>query len=124
MLSNFAATKDRLDLRGVAFAAGASASAASDVLTLSDGGKAYHFKLAGAVGSSFTVGGDGHGGTLIEIAVAGMAQAAAAFAPQAGAGTTSSAHGSRWAPPWLTPQPRRPRLSRQFSFSAAASEPK
>jgi hypothetical protein len=54
------------------------------VLTLSDGGHAYAFNLAGAVGSSFSVTSDSHGGTLIEVGVAGMAQAAAAMAPKGG----------------------------------------
>ena len=101
-LSNFASAGEDVDLAGLAFHAGASATLAGSTLTLSDGGNAYSFKLAGNTAASYAVVSDGHGGTLIEAGLAGaavvaFAQAAAAFAPTnatnvalASAGTSSS----------------------------------
>jgi hypothetical protein len=93
VLSSFASTKDRLDLAGIAFASGATATSGTGVLKLSEGGEVYRFKLAGAIGSSFSVVDDGHGGTLIKVAVAGMVQAAASLAPSTAAATPTSSHG-------------------------------
>jgi autotransporter passenger strand-loop-strand repeat protein len=86
VISNFSGTHDFIDLRGLAYVAGASATVSGGVLTLSDGGHTYKFDLAGAIGSAGTlypVTSDGHGGTLIDPRVATFAQAAAAFSPTA-----------------------------------------
>ncbi|HZZ87896.1 MAG TPA: hypothetical protein VFE13_06125 [Caulobacteraceae bacterium] len=92
LLSNFADKHDAIDLTGLAFAPGATATASGTALVLDDGGQTFKFRLAGAVGSAFAVSDDGHGGTLVKVKVAGLAQAAAAL-PKPGAGAT--APGSR-----------------------------
>jgi len=83
VISNFSGSNDFIDLRGVAFVSGASATVSGGVLTLVDGGKTYNFTVSGSLGSVFPVTNDGHGGTLIDPHVAGFAQAAATFAPTA-----------------------------------------
>jgi autotransporter passenger strand-loop-strand repeat protein len=85
LVSNFAATNDAIDLTGLAFVAGASATANGSTLTLSDGGQNYLFSLAGSIGSSFAVSSDGHGGTLIDPRVAGFVQSLAGFSPPSAA---------------------------------------
>jgi hypothetical protein len=67
-LSNFNQTSDSLDLRGVPFSAGATATAvvsgSTSTLVVTDGANTYRFKLAGTHGA-YHVTSDGHGGTLI-----------------------------------------------------------
>jgi autotransporter passenger strand-loop-strand repeat protein/autotransporter-associated beta strand protein len=69
VISNFSGSNDFIDLRGLAFVSGASATVSGGVLTLSDGGHAYKFDLGGSIGSAGTlypVTSDGHGGALID----------------------------------------------------------
>ena len=90
VISNFSGANDDIDLRSIAFVAGASASVVGSTLTLSDGGKTYKFTLAGTIAGAYPVLSDGHGGTLIdptagapkaiEPKVVAFAHAAAAFA--------------------------------------------
>jgi autotransporter passenger strand-loop-strand repeat protein len=91
VISNFSGSHDYIDLRGLAFVSGASATVSGGVLTLSDGGHTYKFDLAGSIGSAGTlypVTSDGHGGTLIDPQVAGFVQTMAGFAPAAAASPT------------------------------------
>jgi hypothetical protein len=91
VISNFSGSHDFIDLRGLAYVAGASATVSGATLTLSDGGNTYNFDLAGAIGSAGTlypVTSDGHGGTLIDPQVAGFVQTMAGFAPAAAANVT------------------------------------
>jgi len=91
VISNFSGANDDIDLRSIAFVAGASATVVGSTLTLSDGGKTYKFTLAGTIAGAYPVLSDGHGGTLIdptagapkaiEPKVVAFAHAAAAFAP-------------------------------------------
>jgi hypothetical protein len=91
VISNFSGANDDIDLRSIAFVAGASASVVGSTLTLSDGGKTYKFTLAGTIAGAYPVLSDGYGGTLIdptagapkaiEPKVVAFAHAAAAFAP-------------------------------------------
>jgi autotransporter passenger strand-loop-strand repeat protein len=83
VISNFSAANDYIDLRSIAFVAGASATVSGKTLTLVDGGKTYKFTLAGSIGSKFPVLSDGHGGTLIDPHVARFAQATAGFSAPA-----------------------------------------
>jgi hypothetical protein len=74
--------------------AGATATYAGGVLTLTDGGNSYYFDLDGTFAGAYPVLSDGHGGTLIDpvakapkatdAKVVAFAQAAAAFAPADG----------------------------------------
>ena len=64
-ISNFNTANKAIDLRGLAFRAGAGATLSGGVLTLHDGGKSFRFNLGGFVGKSFTVAADGSGGTEI-----------------------------------------------------------
>ena len=75
MVSGFSGANDTIDLSGLAYVSVASVSLNGHALVLHDGGKGYGFHLAGAVGASFTVASDGHGGTLITANVASFAQA-------------------------------------------------
>jgi hypothetical protein len=67
-LSNFGSSGDSLDLRGVTFVSGATASVSTSggvsTLVVTDGGT-FKFKLAGTH-NAYTVTSDGHGGTLIK----------------------------------------------------------
>jgi autotransporter passenger strand-loop-strand repeat protein/autotransporter-associated beta strand protein len=87
-ISGFSGANEALDLRSIAFVAGATATVSSETLTLSDGGHSYGFNLAGAIGANFTVTSDGHGGTLINPTAAMFVQATAGFAAPKG-GTLS-----------------------------------
>jgi autotransporter passenger strand-loop-strand repeat protein len=84
-ISNFSGANDDIDLRSVAFVAGASARVSGSTLVLTDGGATYKFKLAGSIVGSFPVVSDGHGGTLIDPRVVAFTQAGASFAPSAAA---------------------------------------
>jgi len=86
-LVNFGAAGEELDLAGIAYVAGASATHVGATLVLSDGGETYTFKLADSTVGDYSVTSDGHGGTLIDPIVAQFAQAAAAFAPSDAAKT-------------------------------------
>jgi autotransporter passenger strand-loop-strand repeat protein len=66
VLSNFSGAHDDIDLRSIAFVAGASATTVGSTLVLSDGGNTYTFDLAGSLAGSYPVMSDGHGGTLID----------------------------------------------------------
>jgi autotransporter passenger strand-loop-strand repeat protein len=93
-LSNFSASIDEIDLRGVAYVSAASATLAGAELVLTDGGHSYRFDLAGAVGSAFTVTSDGFGGTLIEPRAGVFTQAAAALAPTNAASLPAGSSGT------------------------------
>jgi fibronectin-binding autotransporter adhesin len=85
-LSNFNSAHEEIDLRSIAYVAGASATIVGSTLVLSDGGKTYLFNIAGATAGAYPVLSDGHGGTLIDPTAlkpktVAFAQAAAAFAP-------------------------------------------
>jgi autotransporter passenger strand-loop-strand repeat protein len=66
VISNFSGANEDIDLRGIAFVSGASATIVGSTLVLTDGGKTYSFKLAGGVAGAYPVLSDGHGGTLID----------------------------------------------------------
>ena len=87
VISNFSGAGEDIDLRSIAFVAGASATVSGGVLVLTDGGKTYKFKLAGGIAGLYPVLSDGHGGTLIDPTVAAFVQTAAAFAPSGAAKT-------------------------------------
>ena len=89
---DFSGANEDIDLRGVAFVAGATATVSGGTLVLSDGGATYRFKLAGSIAGAYPVLSDGDGGTLIDPVpaaahtsmspkVLAFAHAAAAFAP-------------------------------------------
>ena len=85
-LSNFSGANEQIDLAGLAFVSGASATLTGSTLVLSDGGKTFDFDVAGKAAAGYTVTSDGRGGTQItaaaaDPAVARFSQAAAAFAP-------------------------------------------
>jgi autotransporter passenger strand-loop-strand repeat protein len=85
VISNFSGAREDIDLRSIAYVAGASATIVDSTLVLTDGGKTYKFNVAGTTGA-YTVTSDGRGGTLIDPPdingdVARFAQTAAAFAP-------------------------------------------
>jgi len=80
-ISNFSGASEDIDLRSIAFVAGASATISGSTLVLTDGGKTYKFKVAGTTASLYPVLSDGHGGTLIDPKAIAFAQTAAAFAP-------------------------------------------
>jgi len=89
---NFSSAGEDIDLRSIAFVAGASATVAGSTLVLSDGGKTYTFDLVGSIGDAYPVLSDGHGGTLIDPRaidpkVVAFAHATAAFAPSDAAKT-------------------------------------
>jgi hypothetical protein len=96
-LNNFTSSTDFLDLRGLAYVAGASAKVSGSTLTLTDGGRTEKFTLTGETAATFTVTSDGHGGTLIaptapptpavDAKVVAFTHAAAAFAPSDAART-------------------------------------
>jgi hypothetical protein len=92
-IEGFSGAGEELDLRSLAFVAGASAAVSGGVLVLSDGGKSYDFKLAGTVAGGYLVASDGHGGSVIDPKTGAFAQAAAAFAPS-DAGKTALASGA------------------------------
>ena len=98
MVSNFNAAGEDIDLRSIAFVAGASASVVGSTLVLHDGGKTYTFDIAGTTAGAYPVLADGHGGTLIDPIPAAapkaldptalaFAHAAAAFTPSGAANT-------------------------------------
>ena len=84
---------DALDLRGLAYVSGASATSTAGTLTLKDGSTTANFTLTGYSASSFTVAGDGHGGTLVTPTAASgsdaLRQAAATFDTSASPGAPS-----------------------------------
>jgi len=89
-IDDFSGAHEDIDLRSIAFVAGASATVVGSTLVLSDGGKTYKFTLEGGIASAYPILGDGHGGTLIDPTAApraigpqalAFAHTAAAFAP-------------------------------------------
>jgi autotransporter passenger strand-loop-strand repeat protein len=93
LLSNFSGAFDRIDLAGVAFASGATASIAGSQLVLTDGGSRYAFNVAGTVAAGYQVATDGRGGTLITASpaqtAARVAQVMASAVPAHGAAIAS-----------------------------------
>jgi autotransporter passenger strand-loop-strand repeat protein len=90
---DFSGANDDIDLRSIAYVAGATATVSGTTLVLVDGGQTYKFNLEGSIAGAYPVLRDGSGGTLIDPpapdpAVARFTQAAAAFAPS-GAGKTA-----------------------------------
>ena len=84
-LSDFDGTNESLDLRGVVYVSGATATVSGSQLVLTEGSRTYHFKLAGAVATDgYSVVSDGAGGTIIDPQVTAMAQAMAAFTAGSG----------------------------------------
>jgi autotransporter passenger strand-loop-strand repeat protein len=79
-LSNFSGANEDVDLRSLAYVAGAAATVSGSTLVLTDGGKTYKFNVAGTTGA-YTVTSDGRGGTLIDPEAVAFTHAAAAFAP-------------------------------------------
>ena len=107
-LSNFDQTYDALDIRGLAFVAGAKAVLSGSTLVVTDGGAVIRFQLAGVAATTYGATSDGAGGTLIKpttsnhvvLSQPGFVQAMAAFGasaatPQGGyvtSVTNASAH--------------------------------
>jgi hypothetical protein len=100
IISNFSGADDDIDLRSVAYVAGASATVSGSTLALTDGGATYSFTLAGSIAGAYAVTSDGQGGTLIDPRVALFAQAAAVLAPS---GAVQTALVSSASPIGLTP---------------------
>jgi autotransporter passenger strand-loop-strand repeat protein len=111
VISNFDAANEDIDLRSIAYVAGASAKVVGATLVLTDGGKTYTFDIAGGTAGAYPVLSDGHGGTLIDPIPAathaaldpkalGFTHAAAAFAPSdaANAALVSSTSPARQTP--------------------------
>jgi autotransporter passenger strand-loop-strand repeat protein/autotransporter-associated beta strand protein len=84
---DFSGAHEDIDLRSIAFVAGATATVSGSTLVLNEGGATYKFKLGGTIAGAYPVLSDGHGGTLIDPQVARFAQTAAAFAPSDAAKT-------------------------------------
>jgi len=66
VISNFSGANEDIDLRSIAFVAGATATVMGSPLVLSDGGNTYTFNIAGSTAGAYPVLSDGHGGTLID----------------------------------------------------------
>jgi autotransporter passenger strand-loop-strand repeat protein len=98
-ISNFSATGEAIDLRGLAYVDGATATLTGSTLVLTDGGGTYAFNLKGTA-AAYSVTSDGHGGTVIDAGAALFVQAAAAFAPVHAAKTATLPAAS---PSTLTP---------------------
>jgi autotransporter passenger strand-loop-strand repeat protein len=86
-----------VDLAGVAYAAGATATLAGDTLTLHDGAYGAAFTLGGAAASKYAVFSDGDGGTEIRAAVGStripaLVHAMAGFGAHHDMARTTSAH--------------------------------
>jgi len=91
VISNFSGAHEDIDLRSIAYVAGASATVVGSTLVLTDGGKTYTFDIAGSTAGAYPVLSDGDGGTLIDPIgaapkaidpkVLAFAHAAAAFVP-------------------------------------------
>jgi len=99
-ISNFSGANEDIDLRSIAFVAGASATVVGSTLVLHDGGKTYTFNIAGSTAAAYPVLSDGHGGTLIDPKAVAFAHTAAAFAPSDAAKTALV---SSTSPSGLTP---------------------
>ena len=83
-LVDFRAAQDALDLQGVRYVSGATATLSGGKLLVTDGAYSAWFKLSGAEAATYEVTADSQGGTLIEAIspqVQAMAQAMASFAP-------------------------------------------
>jgi hypothetical protein len=83
VISNFSGASEDIDLRSIAYVAGATAAIVGSTLVLHDGGKTYAFNVAGSVATLYPATGDGHGGTLIDPKALAFSHATAAFAPSA-----------------------------------------
>jgi autotransporter-associated beta strand protein len=91
-LVNFDNSLDKLDLSGLAYVSGATATVSGSTLTLSDGGKTYKFTLGGTKPAAYQAISDGAGGTEI-VCTAAAAQVASftqAMASVGGAASGSS----------------------------------
>jgi hypothetical protein len=87
-IEDFSGAHEDIDLRSIAYVAGASATVTGSRLLLTDGGKTYTFIVGGTIAGAYSVLSDGHGGTLIDPKAVAFTHAAAAFAP-ADAGKTA-----------------------------------
>jgi hypothetical protein len=83
----FSGANEDIDLRSIAFVAGASATVVGSTLVLTDGGATYTFDVGGTTAGAYPVLSDGHGGTLIDPQVVAFAHSLAAFAPSVAANT-------------------------------------
>jgi hypothetical protein len=96
-ISHFSQTgTTSLDLADIAFGASTktsySGTAASGVLTVTDGARTARIRLAGNfLASTWTLAGDGHGGTKVVDPAVPLAQAIANFAPSEGVGEPANA---------------------------------
>jgi autotransporter passenger strand-loop-strand repeat protein len=97
-IHNFSGAHEAIDLRSIAFVAGASATIVGSTLVLTDGGKTYLFNIAGNTADAYPVLSDGHGGTLIDPKAVAFAHTAAAFAPSDAAKTALVSSASPTAP--------------------------
>ena len=83
------AANEHLDLAGVAFTSGATATLSGHTLTLRDGTYTASFNLAGTLAASYIAVSDGAAGTLIRATAAqtpaALVQATASFAPASAA---------------------------------------
>jgi len=97
-IENFSGANEDIDLRSIAYVAGASAAIVGSDLVLTEGADTYTFKLTGTTAGAYPVLSDGHGGTLIDPTTAAahkaldpkvlaFAHTLAAFAPADAANT-------------------------------------
>ena len=111
ILHDFSGAHDDIDLRSIAYVAGASAAIVGSTLVLTEGATTYTFDIAGTTAGAYPVLSDGHGGTLIDPTAAAahkaidpkvlaFAHTLAAFAP---ADAANSALVSSTSPAGQTP---------------------
>jgi fibronectin-binding autotransporter adhesin len=100
-IDNFDGAGEAIDLRSIAFVAGASATVVGSTLLLTDGGKTYTFDIAGSTAGAYPILSDGHGGTLIDPRAATLTQAMAAFTPPSAAATPVARASSSAETPFL-----------------------
>ena len=111
ILVDFSGAHEDVDLRSIAYVAGASAAIVGGNLVLTEGATTYTFDLAGTTAGAYPVLSDGHGGTLIDPTAAAphkavdpkvlaFAHSLAAFAP---ADAANSALVSSTSPTGQTP---------------------
>jgi hypothetical protein len=90
-LVDFDNSLDQLDLAGLAYVTGATATASGSTLTLSDGGKTYQFTLEGTKSAAYQAISDGAGGTeVVSTAAAAVHQVAAFTQAMASFGQTAA----------------------------------
>ena len=113
-LVDFDNSMDRVDLAGLAYTAGATATVSGSTLTLSDGGKTYKFTLQGTISAAYKVISDGAGGTTFMSTAPPPAAKPALFA-QAMASLGQAASGSNSGP---HPCPRGRHPSHRHAYPA------